>query len=179
MEVNWMAEGGWLSSYIEEITADTVKKIENAVDKAKAEFFPRQVKKVSEIYEDVIWDFYGDKSSRYYVPRGSLYNLFDCKTDGECLIMNFKPENFPSRTGYAGEDGLYQTVFREGWHGGAKHNGSLLYRTPYPYYTYWGSPAEHASISPLEDFRQRWYHYEDTEFEADLNKTINKYINMI
>ena len=84
MEVNWMAEGGWLSSYIEEITADTVKKIENAVDKAKAEFFPRQVKKVSEIYEDVIWDFYGDKSSRYYVPRGSLYNLFDCKTDGEC-----------------------------------------------------------------------------------------------
>ena len=95
--------------------------------------------------------------------------------------MNFKPEKFPSRTGYTGtgKDGLYQTVFKEGYHGGASHNGKMLYRTPYPYYTYWGSAAEQASISPLEDFRQRWYHYEDTEFEADLNKTINKYINMI
>ena len=179
MEVNWMAEGGWLSSYIEEITADTVKKIENAVDKAKAEFFPRQVKKVNEIYKEVALKFYNNKPERIYDPRGSLYNLFDCKTDGECLIMNFRPEKFPSRTGYTGKDGLYQTVFKEGYHGGAEHDGKKLYRTPIPYYTYWGSQATIAPISPLEDFRQRWYHYEDTEFEADLNKTINKYINMI
>ena len=93
--------------------------------------------------------------------------------------MDFHPELFDSRTGYTGEKGLYKTVFKEGWHGGAKHNGGMFYRTPIPYFKYWGKEATRSSMSPYEKFKERWYKYEDTTFESDLRRILNKHIDKI
>lgn len=176
-----MANSNWLTDYVEDITNDTVEKMQDAVEDFKKEFFPLQVENVKEIYREVISDFYNEisENDRTYMPRGSLYRLFSCTTNYKCLNMDFHPELFKSRTGYAGEDGLYTTVFKEGWHGGARHNGGMFYRTPIPYFTYWGKEATRSSMSPYEKFKERWYLYEDTTFESDLRRILNKHIDKI
>ena len=171
-----MGNDNWLTDYIEDIMSDNKKRFEEAVKKTKREFFPLEVKKVEELYRQVADDFYSDYSERkFYKPRGSLKNLFNIKTDYENLYMDFDPTKIPSRTGYVGEDGLYNTVFREGWHGGANHEGKMLYRKPVPYYRYWGREAVRTSISPLDDFDKRWDKYQETEFVDDLNRIFDKH----
>ena len=90
------------------------------------------------------------------------------------------------RNGYAGEDGLYDQVFRKGWHGGAASGdytfrgysfnksgwvvthtphpdtGTPYWRTPIPYYSQWGRKAEISDPSPLQDIKNKVAEYSVT-----------------
>ena len=82
------------------------------------------------------------------------------------------------RNGYGGEDGLYNTVFRGGYHGGAASgqghpkNGVPMWRYPYPIYVTWGKEAAQ-SVSPLSEFLR----LDDEETEADASNALRRFWN--
>lgn len=186
---------GWLTDYIDDMIADDKRRFDQAIEDAKKEFFDLEQKKVKKMYEEVIQNFYSSYNRKYYVPRESLYHLLECTTDYKRLIMDFKPEMITSRNGYAGEDGLYKTVFKEGWHGGSGKTGAKSYPfksynegeyvayngdpEPYSEKPYYWIPAKRAEKSPLDDFTEKWNKFQDTEFEDDANRIFNKHFDKI
>lgn len=124
-----------------------------------------------DIFNSVIESFYNSYTPRFYDRNYSLYSIYD-------PVENvFTPYNMtPYRDGYSGEDGLFQTVFMEGWHGGAKygdstHWGDKILNTPHPSpgtpyyrkpatgkgkYRVWGRMAEkYGGTSPYDELRSR------------------------
>lgn len=173
--------------------------VKDAQKKAFSEYFEIADKKIREIYKSVITDFYRDYTPpRFYDRRGSLYNLIQTQHGDDYLQVGFNPSKISYRNGYAGEDGLYETVFRQGWHGGAMVHGSMLYPIgkyedgkpraydgtykdgvykPYEdeYYKYSWTVANKAAISPLDDFKKRLDAYQESEYQQDYEEIWNKY----
>lgn len=193
-----------LESWFENDRKKRREKFNRVVDNTKKEFFPMQEKKIKKIYKSVIDDFYADYKPHFYNRRdnGRLYKLLKCRSDTEHIYMSFDPSEISYRNGYAGEDGLYRTVFVEGWHGGAMIGNSMLYPVGYegekiktydgtyrykeslgkevysPYeddnIKYGWIEANRAPISPLDDFNKRFDDYQDTEFEEDFKDLFDK-----
>lgn len=100
------------------------KRIQRAVDKVmptvKREFIELLKLRVKQIFDESVYDFYSDYTPRYYHRNESLYNLLEMESDDNMLSAWFEPSKMTGfRSGYKGEDGLYDQVFRKGWHGGA------------------------------------------------------------
>jgi hypothetical protein len=163
-------------NYMSKLKQQAQKAVQEAQEKTFSDFFAVAEEKVKKIYYETISDFYSDYSPLYYERDYSLYNLLITKKGKGYLSMSFDPALIASRTGYSGEDGLYNTVFREGWHGGAMdyNTGYMRWRKPVPYYKYWGRNASHSNISPLFDFRQRINDYQKYEYQNDYIKIWNK-----
>lgn len=155
-----------MSNYEKEIINNVKKSIEEETPKIEKKVLDLVENKLSDFYKISVMEFYNRYNPDYYVRRNSLYNLFKTKRDGNILRYWFEPSEFPSRTGYIGEDGIYKTVFKEGWHGGATHDGVMRYRTPVPYYTYWGRQAEQ-TLSPFDMFTALKEDYEKHGFKKD------------
>ena len=133
--------------------------------------------KVRTIFNSVIQDFYSSYTPEYYDRRESMYNILQTEISENSLSISFDPSKMTSfRSGYDGEDGLYDQVFRHGWHGGAPSgdghpsSGSPYWRAPVPYYNQWGREASIASVSPLDDFRRRISDYQKYQMHDDFNK---------
>lgn len=184
------------SKYIEKLQARAEEAVKDAQKKAFAEYFEVADKKIHDIYKDTITDFYNSYDRTFYKPRngGSLYQLLETEIEDDGLSLDFNPSKISYRNGYAGEDGLYDQVFRQGWHGGANINGQMLVPWTHPPIAYNGdkSPwepsvlrseeiksgwklAEKAPISPLNDFKQRLDKYQQKEYQQDYEKIWNKY----
>ena len=108
--------------------------------------------------------------TRRYSRRFSLYDILDVDYDENDMTISwdFNPEAMTFRSGYGGEDGLYDLVFKEGWHGGARSgpyhpgNGDARWRYPNPFYTDWfeDDPAERAAIAPIDNWKKKLSEYE-------------------
>ena len=155
-----------MSNYEKTIINDIKQKVEKETPKIEKKVLDLVENKLTEFYKISVLEFYNSYTNPIYDRRGSLDNLFKTKRDGNILRYWFEPSEITSRTGYAGEDGLYTTVFKEGWHGGAMHDGVMRYRTPIPYYTYWGKPAVQ-TLSPFEMFTALKEDYEKRAFRND------------
>ena len=155
-----------MSNYEKTIINDIKQKVEKETPKIEKKVLDLVENKLTEFYKISVLEFYNSYPNPIYDRRGSLDNLFKTKRDGNILRYWFEPSEITSRTGYAGEDGLYTTVFKEGWHGGAMHDGVMRYRTPIPYYTYWGKPAVQ-TLSPFEMFTALKEDYEKRAFRND------------
>ena len=187
-------------SYISKLQTKTKEAVQDAQKKAFSEYFEVADKKIREIYKSVITDFYKDYTPRFYDRRdgGSLYQLIQTKCGDDYLQIGFNPSRISYRNGYASEDGLYETVFRQGWHGGAMVQGSMLYPIgkyengkprvydgtykdgvykPYDDedYKYSWTIANKAAISPLEDFKKKLNAYQESEYQQDYEKIWNKH----
>lgn len=158
------------------------------------EFIPVVEQDLKDIMEEVADDFYNDyrpgtagernrndwraKASRRqkdrvypqsYHRQYSLYDILDVQTDESAMTISwdFDPSPMEYRSGYNGEDGLYDLVFREGWHGGAqsgpRHPGNgAAWRHPNPFFTEWfDDPAERAETTPLDNWKQQLSNYEN------------------
>ena len=114
--------------------------------------------------------------------------MIQTKKASDYLSIWFEPSLISYRNGYAGENGLYDQVFRQGWHGGANINGEMLVPWAAPPIVYdgdktpWSSPIKHswkqaekAPISPLQDFKRRINQYQKTEYQKDYENIWNKY----
>ena len=164
---------GFYDAYIKKLQKKAEEAVKDAQKKAFAEYFETVDKKIREIYKSTIDDFYNYDRS-FYNPRGSLYHLINTKSSDDYLSIWFDPSKISYRNGYSGEDGLYDQIFRKGWHGGANINGNMLIPYTNPPIAYngdkkpWDKPepwmtnenikhgwisAERASISPLNDFK--------------------------
>lgn len=156
-----------MGNYEKSIINNIKEKVDKETPKIENEVLDLVENKLNEFYKISVMNFYASYPHPIYNRRDSLYNLFKTKRDGNTLRYWFEPSEIPSRTGYAGEDGLYTTVFKEGWHGGANHDGVMRYRTPIPYYTHWGKEAIQASISPYDMFETLKQDYEKRGFKKD------------
>lgn len=182
--------------YIKKIQEKAKEAVKEAQEKSFSEYFDVAEKKIRTIYKDTITDFYNSYPNPFYDRRGSLYDLIQTKKTTDYLSIWFEPSLISYRNGYAGENGLYDQVFRQGWHGGAnvKHRGRMLVPWSYPTLEYngktspwepeiWNSEsilsgwrlAEKAPISPLQDFKRRIDQYQKTEYQKDYENIWNKY----
>lgn len=187
------------NKYLEKLQAKAEEAVKEARENSFKEYFKVAEKRIKEIYEDTITDFYRH-GNHSYAPRKSLYDLIETKIEDDGLSIDFNPSKIVYRKGYAESSksegvtgGLYDIVFRQGWHGGAMINGSMLYPVgspvkPYdgtyegkslkPFkdnYHYGWKPADKAPISPLNDFRQRIDEYHKIEYQKIYDEIWNKH----
>ena len=170
------------------ILKDLDEKLNRGTDLAVRDMLRYLDREMRQIYQSVIADFYADYTPAHYERSYSLYELFYTRMDfGETPGMRygFDPVNMSHfRSGYGGEDGLYDQVFRHGWHGGADkgpghpEHGTPYWRTPYPKFNQWGDPAEVADMSPLDAFNKRIDESID-RFSDEFGRLIDQYCNAI
>ncbi len=161
---------------------DLNKKIDKETPKVENEVLELVENKLNEFFKISVMKFYNDYPNPIYERRDSLYNIFVTKRNGKKLDFEFNPLALPPREGTDakyGTDFLYETIFKEGWHGGARHDGKMLYRKPVPYYRYWGKEAVKSHFSPYEMFIAIKEDYEKRGFKNDYKNIWVKHLNNI
>ena len=119
---------------------------------------------LKEIVDRSIEEFYDDYDPVRYSRRYSMYSLLTVGKDANGMYGEFDPSVMTYRPGKKNypADGLYNQVFRKGWHGGAAGGeghpdpGNPYWRYPSPYYhTWWSDAAPVAHESPLNAIKRR------------------------
>lgn len=184
-----------IDDIVNEIKRRALDTLRNAQKSAYAEFYAMYAEKLKQMFNDAIDDFYSDyPDPEFYERKKSLYKLLQIKVEKDGVTVWYEPDEMTTfRNGYSGEDGLYDQVFRKGWHGGADKiakakegkygvhpdTGTPYWRTPVPFYRRWGKKAAVAAISPLDDMKRRIDEYQEKEMQKDFNKIYSKYLNNI
>ena len=183
------------------------RKMNEAANKVLDQAFPEFLKKVEDnvrkIFDDAITAFYHDYLPNVYDRQYDMYKLLVVDdSDQDKIAFEFRPEELEFNNRYNGEDGLYDQVFRKGWHGGAdkgdytsvyrsfsSDSGDMVvstphpnpgvpyWRVPVPYYTYWGRPAEIMSPSPLELIQKNIKQYESTQIMHDFKECWDRHFH--
>lgn len=169
----------YYAKYFQRMQESVNKQARKAYDETWKEWLKYVAGKAQEIMKGVAEDFYASYTPQFYKRRGSLYNLLviNLEDSGETFEGHFNESAITFRNGYGGEDGLYDQVFRRGWHGGAgsidaskeakmgahPSPGYPYWRTPYSPpdskktgYYHWGRPADISYPAPLDVFKSRW-----------------------
>lgn len=152
-----------MSNYEKQIINNVKEQVKGITPTVEDKVLTLVENKLNYFYKISVMEFYNSYHPEFYVRHDSLYNLFRTKREGNNLLYWFEPSELSSRTGYAGEDGLYTSVFKNGWHGGAMHDGVMLYRT---YASGWGRPAVQ-TMSPYDMFIALKEDYEKHGFRKD------------
>ena len=153
-----------------EIERAALKKLTDKIEECRPEFQKKLGKKLEErvqsIFNEVVDEFYGDYNPRFYnrSEHEGMKCLLKTKVTNSTFSYWFDETQLAYRNGYSGEDGLYTTVFRKGWHGGANIDGNMLvpYRTdrsrnPIEYNGNGVNEWSNAKWqSPYEKYRSRW-----------------------
>lgn len=182
--------------YIEAIKENERRKGRLALRKASHDILEIMEKDINEMFRDSVSDFYGGYTpvpggyERRNGGEGSMYDLLRTERKSSAsvpsLIITLDESRMGGyRSGYKGEDGLFTTVFIEGWHGGARqdeYTGKKFWRKPipdpdssYPGYYYWGSVAEREDVSPSESFRRKVMSAAEGEWTQKYHALIRKY----
>lgn len=119
------------------LKVEAAKKIAPAKKAISIEFGLWQQEKVRDLFNDVVTTFYSSYTPSKYTRQGDvgsktggLYEILDIQTDADGQVIGTAPmydelynpaKMHPNRSG---GDNLYQTVFVEGYHGGASSIGS-------------------------------------------------------
>lgn len=148
----------------------------------------RYTKDLNKIIKRAISDFYSSYKPRYYKRKYSLKYMYKVTSENGVIDMDFDGEHsFAYHR--LDNDKLFNLVFIEGWHGGAKYikdskveewgmhpdPGTPYWRTPHPDYTEWGYRAEN-SESPMERIDKALMSYE-TKIESIQDKILDKKID--
>lgn len=170
------------------ISEELKQQFMDAAQQSLAEYLAIAEEDLQTIANRVADDFYSDYNPKEYDRDFSLYDIFETKLkageDGNwSLSYNFEESYMNYRSGYDGEDGLYDLVFRQGWHGGATDGpnhpapGTAYWRYPGPYYTDWyHSPAARADLVPLRNFEQRKREYEQGDMIRKFERIFNNHL---
>lgn len=195
-----------LDQYVKNIQRKAEAAVKRVIPAVNREWYRMVDEKLRQSYKETIAHFYASYSPQFYHRSRSLYQLLETEIDDESMSIQFNPANMtPYRNGYSGEDGLYDLVFRHGWHGGARSGdytssyrpgsedsgysvaftphpnpGTPHYRRPYPYYGQWGAEAV-KSESPLENFKLKVAEYESDPngAQGDYYRAWSKYQDQI
>lgn len=198
--------------------ADKVQKAINqrtskALSDAFADFGQYQQERIREIFNDAVTSFYDSYQPSMYVRQGDtssktggLYSVLDMKTDSDGWVISSAPDYDelynPDKmhANRSGGNNLYQTVFVEGYHGGASSisgsksaiwgshpsPGTPYYRAPgwvkYPgeskkkwhKYGKWGRRSVH-SLSPYRIISTNLSIAENGEMLDKLSQLVHEY----
>ena len=115
--------------------------------------FPRIEEGVRKSVETALDSFYGSYDQKFYNRSEGFKNVGKVTREGNIIYIDYLPEYADG--GYHQDTALvFQNVFMEGYHGGSGGEGSsdIQWRTPYPYYKYWGrSATQSTSIFKLAE----------------------------
>lgn len=192
---------------------------EKAVQVAEREFGAYQQKRIKEIFEDAVTRFYDDYEPSMYDRKGNkqtkshgLYDVLDMQTQGNGMVVYGDDylglfDRSKMHTGRDRDTGpaadLFDKVFIEGWHGGAKgisgekegiwgkhpHSGDGYYRTAgmitlpdsgksvLHKWGAWGKKAEQMETSPYDIIRQNLDEAEvkNGDFDTVYNDVVSKH----
>lgn len=167
---SWIADA--VNAKLREIEERYEKEEAKAYDEAALIFFKEVESRYKQMFMRSVRAFYSGYTPVHYERNESLYNLLATEVyDDENYTYLRRDYLFDEMTTYrSGSSGtygetetLFQTVFEEGWHGGAMHGpghpepyNAAYWRQPYMKYTRWSlTPAEREDVSPLDDFNNR------------------------
>lgn len=91
-----------------------------AVEEAYREFGDYQSQKIRQIFTDAVDRFYSAYHPMLYERTGSLYDVLNLRKNSEGMAILDPPHFDRLFDPSAMSPFLYETVFKEGWHGGAK-----------------------------------------------------------
>lgn len=149
--------------------------------------------RMTNIFKEVVDDFYSKYHPTFYNRDYRLKYLLKIKKTIHEFSYDFDETKLSYRNGYNGEDGLYATVFQQGWHGGAQLGGKMLvpylrpaekyngtkirdgvtnakWQSPYNNTSSYWKKAIQAEISPLDNFIQKKEKYEKELLQQDAQK---------
>lgn len=173
-------------NFIREQIVKAEEFVNKKIDESFVEYFRFANNKYKEIFHEAVKEFYDSYSPSLYVRNHSLYELITAR-DGEDDLGRYISIGFDSdkttkyRKQEINSDGLYDTVFKEGWHGGAKSGpkhpdiGTPYWRYPKPYYSTWfNRKADRSPISPFDSFVEKKEKYESEEAESVFNGILQR-----
>lgn len=188
-----------VENYVESLQKRLNKELKKHQKQINKELLNIIDKRIHSFAEKSAIMFYSSYTPVFYTRRGDLANIFQTQVTDDELKYWFDPDILTYRDGVSGgEWGLYDTVWRKGYHGGANLNGTGKYKVPhtYPYKKYDGeghgaSPwrdksiqygwdaAVKSPISPLEYFLQLKTDYEDNGYMKDKTAVYQKFLDKI
>jgi hypothetical protein len=113
---------------------------------------PKIAKKIENIFNKRINEFYEAYSPEYYRRTGSLHNAYKVSYTAKSVIWNSTSDMVQKTHRVDSVDGdyIYKLTIMDGYHGGGYYNGIPTYRMPVPAYVMWGRPAARsAAPAPL------------------------------
>lgn len=144
---------------------DLESKCQKVNKEASDEYYDFLEKKLRTNYKRIIDIFYKSYNPRFYKRRDSLYNLLRIKVGQNGLSYDFDPSKIEMRDGYSGENGLYKTVFLQGYHGGAYISDAKKFLVPWtePRYEYDGNPEPWKTPKPWDRSKNVKHGWEPAE----------------
>lgn len=166
-----------IDKVLDEVVKKKIKKMEESVKLCEPKITQRLLTlvdiKLHSFFDTAIAEFYAGYSPRFYKRRnnGSMKNIFKTEIKNTKLYFWFDPDLMPYRDEPIGyKNGLYHTVFKEGWHGGAQFNNSdALYPWRQPPIEYNSSYDESSSR------RKPWSDIKKSKWEIAEKEAISPY----
>ena len=111
--------------WCERVQEAALRRSNEFLDKLWEEFGEYQRAKITSLFRSAVGRFYDAYEPQKYVRTHSLYNLLQLPTDDRGLVEYGDTMDLIDRSKIhrdrQGGDSLFDTVFMEGWHGGAKY----------------------------------------------------------
>lgn len=162
----------------------------NGVNKEKSkiekEISILQAKQICEdakrAYTQIINEWYSSFSPGIYDRKGTLQNAakFEIVNDTQ-VVITMSDENLGGHR--VGNEYLYNLTMRQGYHGGAMHDGVPMYRTQPPFlnptnpWSRWSRPAE-KTFSPVRAMRAWAKSYQSPNMQKKLiERIVRKYLS--
>lgn len=156
--------------------AELDRVLEQMCDSANGNLFSFLEKKANKCIREGVRQFYASYSPKHYSRTYSLGSMAKPVITNNSFELKLGAE-FSEGGHHVSEDEIYETVFEEGYHGGAKYGaghpapGRPYWRTPYPELTHWGRPAVQ-SMPPYKAIVNNWNNVIDSELEPQKAKIL-------
>lgn len=179
---------------MEKARNEKIQKVEAAAHRAHKRLVDQELERVQSISHVAADHFYKNYPPKFYFSghgpggrRGTLYHVLRIRRFGDTSYqIDFDPSVMTYRNGGGGgEHDLYQTVFKEGWHGGAKSGdghpdaGTPYWRYPYPVYKMWGRKAARAEESPYQEIVREYNSRTAAQVQEDLERLFHEELRHI
>lgn len=129
--------GSKLGGYLENIRQKAIAVVKASIDEAVVQIMPEFENALELAYKECANEWYGAYSPEIFTGR--TYALRDDVFMVTGRGKDYLDIDYNSGANVGG--GSFDAMFKEGYHGGAAHNGGYYWRKPVPYYKYWGRPA--------------------------------------
>jgi len=113
----------------------------------KIEFGQWQAARVEELFREAVGEWYGAFTPEYYERTNSLYDVLEITFDSEGMVNTDNVDSLynPGAMG----DGLFDHVFKQGWHGGKAGSDHPHYRKPVGIWRYYSRPAVQSTAADV------------------------------
>lgn len=156
-----------------------MKNINSDLEKIMAKQIAEDVKRA---YMQIINSWYSSFTPGIYNRKYTLRNAIQVNIESDnTVVITLNDDNLSGHR--VGNEYLYNLTMRQGYHGGAMHNGVPMYRTKPPFlcpdnpWAYWSRPAEQ-TFSPVRALRSWVKSYNSPTVQVKvMQRVLKKYLS--